>query len=171
MASQSEARRRLAALMDQRRLDLHLTWQDVAERGGVSLRALANARTGDSPIRPLTQAGIETGLQWEDGTVEIILAGGDPVPAAPAGFVSDEMVKAARPFADKIWQKLLNLDSGRAPGQGDDDMPDPGGAKLFGEGTPDAEDWDRAGKRGFAVRERVWLIAALQVREAAARER
>ena len=80
MTTQPSARARLAALMDERRLELRLTWQDVADRGGISLRALANARTGDAEIRPLTQAGIEGGLQWERGSVARILAGGDPVP-------------------------------------------------------------------------------------------
>lgn len=79
MATQPKARRRLAALMDERRTKLRLTWQEVAERGGVSLRALANARTGDSEIRPLTQAGIEAGLSWGQGSVERVLAGDDPV--------------------------------------------------------------------------------------------
>jgi hypothetical protein len=84
MAIQTESRRRLAALMDERRLELRLTWQDVAERGGISLRALANARTGDAEIRPLTQAGIEVALKWERGSVTRILAGGDPLPSTAA---------------------------------------------------------------------------------------
>jgi hypothetical protein len=158
--------------MDQRRLDLRLTWQDVAERGGVSLRALANARTGDSQIRPLTQAGIETGLQWEDGAVGIILAGGDPVPrpASPPGFLSKEMEAQAQPYADAIWRKLRDLDPGHAPRPGED-MPDPGGARLFGAGSPDAEEWDHYGSRGIPVLQRAWVLAALQVYEAAARDR
>jgi len=84
MADQPEARRRLAALMNERRLDLNLTWREVAERGRVSMRALGYARTGDDEIRPLTQAGIETGLGWERGSVSLILDGGDPVPLGGA---------------------------------------------------------------------------------------
>ncbi len=84
MAPQSEARRHLAALMDERRLELRLTWQEVADHGGVSLRALSNARTGDVEIRPLTQAGIEAGLQWDQGSIELVLAGGNPVPLGAA---------------------------------------------------------------------------------------
>lgn len=82
MASQSEARRRLAVLMDERRLDLKLTWQAVAEQGDVSLRALAMARSGDSEIRPLTRRGIDRGLQWVEGCgVDNILAGHKPLTA------------------------------------------------------------------------------------------
>ena len=79
-----EARQRLARLMDERRRDLRLRWQDVAEAGGISLKTLHSVRTGEAGIAPLTERGIEAGLRWEGGTVEIILGGGDPVPAPPA---------------------------------------------------------------------------------------
>lgn len=79
--AQSEARRRLANLMEKRRLELDLTWDQVAARGGVSLRALATARKEDREIRALTRTNIERGLDWELGSIERILAGGDPAPA------------------------------------------------------------------------------------------
>lgn len=97
--------------------------------------------------------------------------GGSRGPEAPPGFISEEMEEAAQPYADEIWRKLLSLDPGRAPRLADADMPDPGGAKLFGEGTQDAEYWDLIGRRGRTVRERTWLLATLQSREAAARGR
>jgi hypothetical protein len=74
-----DARQRLADAMEQRRAELRLRWQDVAAKSGVSLKALLNARTGPADIRPLTQRGIEEGLQWPQGTVERILDGLDPV--------------------------------------------------------------------------------------------
>jgi hypothetical protein len=76
MPTQPEERRRLAALMDERRLELGLRWQEVASAGGISLRALNNARTGDREIRPLTRRGIERGLRWAPGSIERILSGG-----------------------------------------------------------------------------------------------
>jgi hypothetical protein len=40
------------------------------------------------------------------------------------------------------------------------------GAQLFGAGTPDAKDWDdERTRRLFTVRERVWMIAEMRVRE------
>ena len=84
-------------------------------------------------------------------------------PAAPAGFVSDEMIASARPHADEIWQRLRDLAL-----RG---IADPSGAELFGDSDDDAADWDRYGRRGLPVLERVWLIAALRAREVAARDR
>jgi hypothetical protein len=68
-----EARKRLAEAMEDRREELGLRWQDVAAAGGVSLKTLHSARTGDSGIAPLTRHGIEVGLQWERKTVLRIL--------------------------------------------------------------------------------------------------
>ena len=75
-----EARERLASLMDDRRLELGLRWRDVAEAGGISYEALRDIRNGSGGIRRLTEHAIDTGLQWEPGTVARILAGGDPAP-------------------------------------------------------------------------------------------
>ena len=47
------------------------------------------------------------------------------------------------------------------------DIPGPGGADLFGEGTPDAWAWNSLADR-MTVPARVWLIADLRRREAAA---
>ena len=78
-----ERRQHLAAVMEDRRLELRLTWQEVAERGDISLRALSSARAGDGDIRPLTRRGIDRGLQWLEGCgVDNILAGHSPLPAA-----------------------------------------------------------------------------------------
>jgi hypothetical protein len=77
-----DKRQHLAAVMERRRLELRLTWQEVAERGGISLRALSSARTGPGDIRPLTRRGIDKGLGWTEGSgVDRILAGRDPLPA------------------------------------------------------------------------------------------
>jgi hypothetical protein len=80
MPTGPEARRRLGALMEQRRLELGLRWQDVAETGGVSLKALHSARTGNASIRPLTQQAIENGLRWEHGSIQRVLDDADPIP-------------------------------------------------------------------------------------------
>jgi len=74
----TEARRRLAAFMEERRTELRMRWQDVAAAGRISLKALHAARTGTSGIRPLTQRGIEDGLRWAPGSVQAILSGGEP---------------------------------------------------------------------------------------------
>jgi hypothetical protein len=46
------------------------------------------------------------------------------------------------------------------------------GAQLFGAGTPDAKDWDDPRtRRLFSVRERVWMIAEMRVREGGQHDR
>lgn len=98
----TSARHRLAELMEERRRYLRLRWQDVAESGHVSLKALYDARTGTAGIASLTQRGIEIGLQWPSGTVQRILDGGEaeagelvtgpaagePVPEPPSAVMS-----------------------------------------------------------------------------------
>ena len=78
MPSNPEARHRLAELMEARQRELRLRWQDVAETGNVSLRALQAARLGDAEIRPLTQRGIEDGLRWPAGYIQAVLDGKEP---------------------------------------------------------------------------------------------
>lgn len=85
MPSTSEPRRELGSRMESRRRELRLRWQDVAEAGRVSLRALQSARTGEAEIRPLTQRGIEDGLQWPAGYIQDFLDGKNPVPPGPGG--------------------------------------------------------------------------------------
>ena len=99
MPTQPEERQRLAALMDDRRLQLGMRWQQVADVGGISLRALNNARSGDREIRPLTRRGIEKGLQWAPGFIERYLSG---APADPGGARWDEKPQdeAWRPHPD-----------------------------------------------------------------------
>lgn len=84
------ARRRLAALMDERRAELRLRWRDVAELGGLSYEVIRAVRNGTGDIRLLTQRGIEDGLKWQQGSVRAILNGDDPVPVPDAPPSDDE---------------------------------------------------------------------------------
>jgi hypothetical protein len=70
---------RLADLMERRCVQLHLTWTQVAERGGTTTESIRQARNGKT-MRALTQYAIERGLAWQQGSMQAILNGGDPVP-------------------------------------------------------------------------------------------
>lgn len=76
----AEARDRLSRLMGSRRADLRLQWSEVAERAGLTREGLLNIRKGTGDIRPLSKRGIEDALQWASGSVDAILAGGEPSP-------------------------------------------------------------------------------------------
>ena len=79
-----EARQRLATRMEERRRELRLRWQDVAEDGQVSLKTLHSVRVGTGGIAALTETGIEDGLHWPRGTVARILDDPGFEPREPA---------------------------------------------------------------------------------------
>lgn len=73
-----EQRMRLDRLMDARRLDLGLTWREVAAFAGLSYEALREVRNGPGGTRTLTMRKIDRGLRWTPGSMERVLNGGDP---------------------------------------------------------------------------------------------
>lgn len=75
-----DLRRRLADLMDDRRIELDLTWEEVARRAGVAGLTLRRVRSGESTLSRRTAAKIDRALEWQPGSVEGILAGGEPIP-------------------------------------------------------------------------------------------
>jgi len=87
MAISPEARKRLDDAMDSRRVELAMTWRDVAKAGDISYETLRAARRGAADIPALTRAAIERGLRWARGSVASVLAGEDPIlldaPARP----------------------------------------------------------------------------------------
>ncbi|GAA4059572.1 hypothetical protein GCM10022214_10110 [Actinomadura miaoliensis] len=102
MTSTETSRQRLARLMDERRAELRLTWHEVAERAGMTREGLRRTRTGSGSIRSLTKRGIEDALEWAVGSVDMILAGGDPLPslgprhdAAARAFVEGQVKLSA----------------------------------------------------------------------------
>jgi hypothetical protein len=67
---------RLAAAMDARRLELGLTWAEVAVRGGPSEGRIRVIRRGDEDnITDLTKAKIAKGLDWDRRYVDELLDG------------------------------------------------------------------------------------------------
>src|ERR1039457_1914194 len=94
MVTEPEARTRLAQRMNARRIDLGLRWADVAAIGGVSAETLRAGRRDLGPLRDLTKAAIENGLQWQRGSVDRIIGGGEPavrddIPALPPLSISE----------------------------------------------------------------------------------
>ena len=76
---------RLAAAMDERRLELGLRWSDVTTRGGPSGEWIRSLRRGDvGEIRGLTRARIAKALGWQRSYVDELLgeAPGDDRPPA-----------------------------------------------------------------------------------------
>lgn len=66
--------------MDRRRRDLRLKWDEVAARAGIHRETLRQIRIGNGDIRPLSATGIEDALEWEHGSIDTVLDGGEPTP-------------------------------------------------------------------------------------------
>lgn len=92
MMAPDPGREQLAAAMNRRRAALHIKWDEVARRGGISIATLRRARKGEGPLTLDTCIAIDRGLSWEEGHTEAILAGAPtpaesaPTPPAPPGI-------------------------------------------------------------------------------------
>jgi hypothetical protein len=82
MPISDDVRERLDRMMNDRRLELGLTWREVAERAGLSYEALRGIRTSGSGMRELTAVKIARALEWDPQAVLRILVGGEPQLAA-----------------------------------------------------------------------------------------
>jgi hypothetical protein len=93
-----EQRMRLDRLMDARRLDLNLTWREVAAHAGLSYEALREVRNGPGGTRTLTMRKIDKGLRWTPGSMERTLNGGEPE--------NDPLSREERAGGDALVQQI-----------------------------------------------------------------
>jgi transcriptional regulator with XRE-family HTH domain len=107
-SGRAPARARLAELMDSRRRDLRLTWDEVAARAGIHRETLRQIRIGKGDIRPLSATGIEDALQWEHGSIDGILEGGEPTvrQLTDAGRADDELSVTRDPTVAELAERL-----------------------------------------------------------------
>jgi hypothetical protein len=91
--------------MEDRLIELGLRWQDVATAGGVSLRALVRARTGEQELTPRTLAAIDKGLRWERGTAARILTGEEPL-SAPLRPEPQRLERRGAPFPQQLIETI-----------------------------------------------------------------
>lgn len=70
----------LEAAMEQRRVKLRMSWRDVSVAAGMSYEGLRAIRKGERHPNPVTKGRIEDALQWTPGSVDTVLAGGEPTP-------------------------------------------------------------------------------------------
>jgi transcriptional regulator with XRE-family HTH domain len=70
----------------ERRLRLGLTQRQAAEACGVSDRTFIRIEKGTSPLaRDLTLSRLDEGLEWEPGSAQRVLDGGEPTPIPSLG--------------------------------------------------------------------------------------
>ncbi len=76
-----EPHERLDEAMEERRLELGMSWTGLAREAEISPTALRAIRRGDYRPSRLTARHLDTAFRWEPGSVEIILLGGEPTPS------------------------------------------------------------------------------------------
>lgn len=69
--------------MEQRRIELGIEWKDVATRANVSYETIRHLRKGTRAISALKARHIEEALEWEPGSIQDVLEGGEPTPLKP----------------------------------------------------------------------------------------
>lgn len=78
-----ESPHRLDQEMNARRLELGkngMSWREVAAAANISYETLRAVRQGLNEPTEQTKRGLETALQWAPGSIDSILAGGEPAP-------------------------------------------------------------------------------------------
>src|SRR5690606_39965041 len=88
---------RLAQAIEARRGELGLSLREVAERAGITGETLRAVRRGSNEPSQLTKRGIERALRWAPGSVDAILAGGDPTPPGPHAHTRAVPLTTTRP--------------------------------------------------------------------------
>lgn len=72
---------RLGEAAANRRIDLDRTQMEIAQAGGLSLDRVSTIERGEARnLRPKTIRALERGLDWREGSVRAVLAGGEPTP-------------------------------------------------------------------------------------------
>src|SRR5215472_2640660 len=97
---------RLRLLTDARRADLGLTWEEVAQKAGIRYETIRAFRAGESGGRTATRRDLSTALGWTRGSIDQILAGGDPEPATPAPPPPDAPLAADSAVEEAIADAL-----------------------------------------------------------------
>lgn len=97
--------------MNERRLGLGMDWNDVAIKANVAYETLRALRRGQRRPNELTVRRLEDALQWEPGSIDAILDGGEPTPRedeSPTNNVAafDDTPPGLSEREEKIWAAL-----------------------------------------------------------------
>jgi hypothetical protein len=109
MTTHPSSSRRLADKLNQRRIALRLEWKDVADRTGVSTAHLRNFRNGQGTLSDLRKANLEDALQWQQGSIDRISQGGEPIEVASVSGTAGLALGAHAESSDAIEAALREL--------------------------------------------------------------
>jgi transcriptional regulator with XRE-family HTH domain len=93
MSNDDPARRRWGRMLADRRRELGLSQRELAEKIGVSKATITDHERGErGSLHPSNAAALERTLQWEAGSIDRIMNGGDPTLAANASAQSTRVI-------------------------------------------------------------------------------
>lgn len=105
-----EVRARLGSLVQKRRFQIGLTQEEVRAAGGPSTATMRLIEGGlQDSYRPGVLADLERALQWEHGSVDLVIAGGDPIPLRQdemADATPQQMAAAINGLSDEELKEL-----------------------------------------------------------------
>jgi len=80
----------LERAVEDRRLELGIRKQEVAERAGVTASYLRRVLSGKNPLSPDLKAGLERALQWPRGHIDSLRPSGDSDRPPPGSRYTQE---------------------------------------------------------------------------------
>lgn len=103
---------RLDRALEARRLDLGLSWVQLAAAAGVSDVSLRNFRKGRGTPNALNKRRLEQALQWGPGSWDAVVVGGEPTEAsaAAAPAISQQLLEL-QAERDQLENGLAELDA------------------------------------------------------------
>lgn len=106
------ARRRLGELVNRRRTSLGLSLSEAARRAGVMRVTWTGIEQRATDAEDYTLTKVEQVLEWEPGSVQAVLAGGEPVEVGPSGQPSSEQIQRGDllgrwedTMLDEVWSE------------------------------------------------------------------
>lgn len=99
---------RLNAHMNSRRLDLDLSWEEVADRARMTSTNLRAIRRGTTRPSELGARRLEDALDWKSGSIARILEGGEPELTAVADYMAfiEQYADARGMEIDEAWAEI-----------------------------------------------------------------
>jgi transcriptional regulator with XRE-family HTH domain len=102
----------LAEVMNERRVELRMKWDEIASEAGITPAYLRKIRTGEVRASDLTTARLEDVLKWQPGTIDALESGQRPPSATrreatpPAG-TKRSGAPTAQTLADVLLERGL----------------------------------------------------------------
>lgn len=121
----------LDAAMNARRIELGLSWDEIAAQAGVSTAFLREYRKGRKGARDLTKALLEDALKWKRGSLEELAAGGHAEPADEIPTIGELLVQYGVVTEDELTDLEDHRDAHVVELLGRDDMTDKAAADFL----------------------------------------